>query len=194
MSLEKRTYSVLVVSSAERFCASISKLLPESTYHRVDYVYNSQAAKRATLETSYDFVIINAPLADEFGTRFAIDVSKDKGVISLLIVKTEVYDDIYMKVYQQGVFCLPKPASTQMILQALQWMASARERLRKSEKKTSSIEDKMAEIRIVNRAKWLLIENLSMTEDDAHKYIERQAMDRCVTKKEIAENIIKTYQ
>ena len=54
-------------------------------------------------------------------------------------------------------------------------------------------EEKMQEIRIVNRAKWFLITELKMTETDAHRYIEKQAMDRCVSKKEIAEEIIKTY-
>lgn len=52
----------------------------------------------------------------------------------------------------------------------------------------------MQEIRIVNRAKWALIENLKMTEADAHRYIEKQAMDRCIAKREVAEEIIKTYK
>ena len=51
----------------------------------------------------------------------------------------------------------------------------------------------MKEIRIVNRAKWLLVSELKMTEPDAHRYIEKQAMDRCVSKRQIAEEIIKTY-
>ncbi len=46
----------------------------------------------------------------------------------------------------------------------------------------------------MNRAKWLLIECLSMAEPDAHRYIEKQAMDLRITKREAAENIIKTYQ
>ena len=76
---------------------------------------------------------------------------------------------------------------------ALDWLASARERLRKFEKKTLSIEEKMAEIRLVNKAKWLLIGELHMDEPDAHRYIEKQAMDRCISRREIAEEIIKTY-
>lgn len=56
-----------------------------------------------------------------------------------------------------------------------------------------SIDEKMIEIRLVNKAKWLLISELSMSEPDAHHYIEKQAMDRCVTKRTIAEEIIKTY-
>ena len=76
---------------------------------------------------------------------------------------------------------------------ALNWLESARERLRQFEKKTISIEDKMAEIRLVNKAKWLLISELKMSEPDAHRYVEKQAMDRCVSRRFIAEEIIKTY-
>ena len=72
-------------------------------------------------------------------------------------------------------------------------MSSARERLRKSEKKALSIEEKMEEIRIVNRAKWILIRELKLDESEAHRYIEKQAMDRCISKRIVAEEIIKTY-
>ena len=72
-------------------------------------------------------------------------------------------------------------------------LCGTRERLRRMEQKTASIEEKMDEIRLVNRAKWLLIEQLRMTESEAHRYIEKQAMDRCVTKRSIAENIISMY-
>lgn len=79
------------------------------------------------------------------------------------------------------------------MLLALDWLTSARERLRQTEKKVLSVEEKIDEIRLVNRAKWLLISELKMTEPDAHRYIEKQAMDRCVQKRRIAEEIIKTY-
>ncbi len=65
--------------------------------------------------------------------------------------------------------------------------------MRKSEKKALSNEEKMEEIRIVNRAKWLLISELKMDEQGAHRYIEKQAMDRCISKRIVAEEIIKTY-
>ena len=57
-----------------------------------------------------------------------------------------------------------------------------------------AIEEKMEEIRLVNRAKWLLIGELNMTEQEAHRYIEKQAMDRCVTKRAVAEQILSTYK
>ena len=194
MNFKERVYSVLVVSSFKKFNEAFSHTLPEANYYPVNIVTNAAAAKRAMLEKKYDFVIINAPLSDDFGMRLAIDISSNVSSVVLLIVKADIYADVHAKVVEYGVMSLAKPASAQSVLQALQWMASMRERLRRLEKKTLSFEEKMEEIRIINRAKWILIENLNMTEADAHRYIEKQAMDRCVTRKVIAQGIINTYK
>lgn len=193
MSLKERVYSVLIVSAAEGFKRALSTLLPESKYTPIHFVSSISAAKRVCAERNYDYILINAPLPDEVGTRFAIDVCNTSGTVVLLIVRVEVHEEIYDKVAEYGVFTLPKPTSKAAITTALNWMASTRERLRKNEKKTLTIEEKMEEIRIVNRAKWLLISELKMDEQGAHRYIEKQAMDRCIPKKTVAKEIIKTY-
>lgn len=193
MYLEERVYSVLIVSQTEKFKASLAPLLPEGKFSPVDSVYSVSSAKTKLLEKSYDMVIINTPLADEFGTKLAIDISSEKGVATLLIVKREVYESTHAKAYKSGVFTLAKPTSPQSITQALDWLSAMREKMRKYEKSISSVQDKMQEIRTINRAKWLLIEVLKMTEDDAHRFIEKQAMDRCLPKIQIAKDIISTY-
>jgi len=193
MSLQERCYSVLVVSAAEKLNIALADLLPEARYQPVRVVTNVSAGKRAWNERSYDFVLINSPLPDDAGIRFAIDIGASNGAVVLLFVRAELQEEIRDKVTEHGVFTLAKPFSRSMITLALDWMASARERLRKMEKTTLSVEEKMEEIRVVNRAKWLLISELRMEEPQAHRYIEKQAMDRCVSKREIAEEIIKTY-
>ena len=193
MSLKERVYSVLIVSAAESFNDALSALLPNSKYSPTHFVSNISAAKRALTERAFDFVIINSPLPDDTGTRFAIDTGNSKEAVVLIMVRAELQAEIYDKVAEHGVFVLPKPTSKPIIITALSWLSSAREKLRKTEKKTLSIEEKMEEIRIVNRAKWLLISELQMDEQGAHRYIEKQAMDRCISKKVIAEGIIKTY-
>ena len=193
MSLKERVYSVLIVSAAEGFNDALSALLPPGKYSPICFVPSISAAKRAYAERSFDYVIINSPLPDDTGTRFAIDTCNAKGTVVLLLVRAELHAEIYDKVAEHGVFTLPKPTSKPTLSTALNWMSSARERLRKSEKKTLSIEEKMEEIRIVNRAKWILIRELKLDELEAHRYIEKQAMDRCVSKRVVAEEIIKTY-
>ena len=193
MSLKERVYSVLVISAKENFNASLQSLLPESKYAPVQMVPSVSLAKRVLLERSFDFVFINTPLPDDFGTRFAIEISGNKGTVILLLVRNEVYEEVCDKVTEYGILTLPKPASKQMVAHTLNFMAGIRERLRKLENKSLSMEEKMKEIRLVNRAKWVLIDELKMSEADAHRYIEKQAMDRCVSRREIAEEIISTY-
>ena len=193
MSLKERVYSVLIVSAAEGFNDALSALLPTSKYSPTNFVSNISAAKRALAERAFDFVIINSPLPDDIGTRFAIDTGSSKKTVVLLMVRAELQAEIYDKVAEHGVFVLPKPTSKPTMAIALSWLSSAREKLRKTEKKTLSIEEKMEEIRIVNRAKWILIRELKLDEPEAHRYIEKQAMDRCISKRIVAEEIIKTY-
>lgn len=192
MSLQERVYSVLLVSSSDSFNTVAAELLPPSAYQPMYTVSSVSEAKRCLSERGYDFVIINAPLPDESGIRFATDCCRSQSAV-LLLVKNDTYAEIHYKVSEHGVFTLPKPTSRVMLLQALDWMAGIRERLRKMEKKTSSIEERMKEIRIINRAKCLLISELKMSEPEAHHYIEKNAMDNCIPKIEAAENIIKIY-
>ena len=193
MVCEERTYSVLVVSAGQKFRDAMAAMLPYSQYYPVCYSESVASARRELLARNYDFVIICAPLPDDYGTQFAMDVCSRADSVALLLLRADAYSQINAKVCPYGVFTLQLPVSTQSLKQGLGWMAAARERLRRLEKKTTSIEDKMEEIRLVNRAKWILIEQLKMTEAEAHRHIEKQAMDRCVSKKEIAFGIINTY-
>lgn len=134
MSLEQRGYSILVASAVESFNSALADLLPESSYSPVRTVTDISAARRTLAERSFDFVIVNSPLPDDPGVRFAIDACTARGTVVLLLVKSDAYIGIYDKVVVHGVFTLSKPVSKQSILMALSWMASARERLRRIEK------------------------------------------------------------
>ena len=193
MVFREQTYSVLVVS-APKFFESVSPMLPSSEYDPVCAVTSAAAARRELLERSFDFILISAPLSDEFGTRFAIDTARRTDCVVLLLVRGDVYEEVSATVTVHGVFTLSKPTPSLLLQQSLKWMAPARERLRNLEERATSVEEKMEEIRLVNRAKWLLIEHLNMTEAEAHRCIEKQAMDRCISKKEVAAGILKTYQ
>lgn len=190
MELKQRRYTVLIVSAQPKFNESLTGLIAQRQYYDHDLETSISSAKRARLERSYDIVMVNAPLPDDDGVRFAIDCSADSSCAALLLVRGEYYAEIFERVRSHGVYTMPKPSPRQMVEQAFDWLESTRERLRRLEKKSVSLEDKMAEIRLVNRAKWLLISEQGMTEDEAHHFIEHEAMDRCVSKRVIAEEII----
>ena len=194
MDFAQHSYKVLIVSSSDKFVRPMLDMLPEKMFEPIETASDVAQARRKLLEREFDIVIINSPLRDEFGTKLALDICQKSSAGVLLFVKAEHYSDITSKVMQYGVLTISKPTSPSMIMQSVQMLCSTRERLRIMENKNASVEEKIEEIRIVNRAKCLLIEQLKMTEPEAHRYIEKQAMDRCVTLRKIAENIILTYK
>ena len=192
MSLREHVYSVLLVSSSEKMNASLTSLLPDRIYYPLTVVSSVSEAQRKINEQSYDFVIVNAPLPDDFGRKFAIDVTTDNDAVTVLIVKNELYDETYDKVAEYGVLTISKPTNAVMMKQTLDYMRATRERLYRMQKKTVSLEDKMTEIRLVNKAKWVLIENRGYSEEQAHKYIEKTAMDLGLTRREVAQTILQS--
>lgn len=194
MDRDERGYSVLLVSKSAGFIEKLSELLPEKRYYPVFPVRDAAAARRALSEDCFDIAIVNAPLSDDSGVELAREICENSGVGVLLLVRSEEFAEVNAQVSPCGVLTLPKPTSETMIAQSLLLLCGTRERLRRLEARAVSMEEKMVEIRIVNRAKCLLIEQLRMTEQEAHRYIEKQAMDRCVTKRSVAENILSTYK
>ena len=155
---------------------------------------NNSRLLRAVSKEKPDIVIINTPLPDDFGTSLALDVSETDGVCVLLFTRAENFSELSSVLPPHGVLTLPKPTSPELTEEVVELMCATRERLRRIEIKKSFAEGRMEDIRVVNKAKWFLIEQLKMTEQEAHRYIEKQAMDWCVTKRVIAENILSTYK
>ena len=189
MKLKQQRYSVLIVSAQPKFNQSLLSLISDRGCYDCELEEGVGCAKRRLTDRAYDFIIVNAPLPDDDGIRLAIDRSSGSCAV-LLMVRSDSYPQVFDTVRPYGVYTLPKPPSRQLVSQAFDWLESTRERLRRLEQKNVSLEDKMAEIRLVNRAKWVLITECSMTEEQAHKHIEKLAMNRCVTKRVIAEEII----
>ena len=94
----------------------------------------------------------------------------------------------------QGILAVSKPTPPSTVLQAIDLMCATSERLKRLEARPDTFEEKMREIRIINRAKMLLISRRKMSEKEAHRFIEKQAMDNCVKKQKIAEDIIRHYE
>ena len=190
MNLKEINYSVLIVSSSAKMAQKLTQLLDEQKRFTADTRGSAAAARRVLAERQYDMVLITDPLTDESASGLACELCADNHTVAALITDIQNYDDVSEHVCRYGVFVLPKPAPKQLLRQALDCMQSTRERLRRFEKKQLSLEDKMKEIRAINRAKWKLISSRGMSEEGAHRYIEKQAMDCGVSKLIIALQII----
>ena len=191
---DKSTVSVLIVSSSKNAEEYLREILSGGQFAPVVTASSVSEAKRKQLENQFDIVIINTPLPDDFGIEFAEELCEDSSVGVMLFVKNELFEQVSCKVEDYGVLTFAKPGTRQTITQAIRLLAATHNRLAAFERKAVKLEAKMKEIRLINRAKWLLIDRFKMTEEEAHKYIEKAAMDNCVKRGEIAENIIRAYE
>lgn len=189
LNSKRKDYSLLIISSSEQFNIAIKKILPGGTFSAIETRKSASAAKRELLERHYDVIIINAPLPDEFGVDFVMDIQDRYNSGILVAVPGEVFDTVTDRTIDYGVIVVPKPVKLAMVERGVRLLIAVQNRLRSNEKKIKSLEDKITEIRFVARAKLMLIQN-GMNEEEAERYIIKQAMDGGVRKSVVAEEII----
>ncbi len=193
MLSDRAQCSVLVVSASQKITDLFNELLPSDTFNPIVSASSCNEAKRVLISFDYDIIVINTPLGDEFGSDFALDLVQNSSAAVLLLVASDLHGEVASKVENYGVMTISKPLNKTTLYTAMNLAYATHARLLVMDKKNRSLSAKMSEMRIVNRAKWALIESLGMTEEQAHHYIEKQAMDMRTPKGDIAVNILKTY-
>ena len=192
--LQEKNGNRVLIAAGKTAGEQFKALLPPGDFSPCLTVPTAGEARRLLVDRRFDIVIVNPPLPDDFGVQFAMETAEKQGCGVLLLVKAELLEAVEQQVEDSGVLTLPRPASRQMFYQSVKLLAATQQRIRALEAKATTLESKMEEIRLVNRAKLLLMERMKMSEPEAHRYIEKKAMDTCVKRRKIAENIIKTYE
>lgn len=185
--------SYLIVTSTEQGRETIQKLLSAQGDVRILYAANGGEARRMIAEAALSLIVINAPLRDEFGHELAQDAALSTTAGILLMVRAERADEVAARVEDAGVIVVPKPISSQLFYQAVRIVEATRKRILGLKRENVKLQQKIEDIRIVNRAKCVLIQKLNFNEEQAHRYVEKQAMDMRVTRREVAEGILQTY-
>lgn len=190
--MENRTYQILAVGIGEKAWSALGGVLPSDVCCLAAQPRTAEETRQTLTISPADIVIINSPLPDSSGVELALELAESTMGI-LLLTKPEQYESISAKVEDRGVLTLSRPVSGKSLHTAVKLLIAVTARLSRMEKKNQSLQDKMTDIRRVDRAKWLLIQHHNMTEQDAHYYIEKQAMDTRLSRREIADSIIRTY-
>lgn len=183
---------MLVAAAGEKGRAQWERLLREAGFREISFASSGGEARRMLLSGDWDTVVIHAPLPDEFGHQLAMDAAEE-GPGVLLSVKGEQWEEVSARVSPFGVLTLGRPFSRGGFSQALGLLEASQRKLRKCQEENNKLRKKLEELRVVCQAKCLLVEYLHLTEEEAHKYIERQAMEDRKTRRAVAEDIMREY-
>lgn len=194
MNSSLHTVSALLVSASEAQTKRIGALLTRARIVPFEHADSARQALEQFDAGGIDGVLIAEPVAGSSGQELALQLKKRRCMAVLLLAEPTHADAAAALLEQSGVLVLPNDAPEALIVQTIRLLAAVRIQLEQMQHKTEKLEAKVADIRIINRAKLLLVQHLQMTETEAHKYIEKQAMNTSKPRRTIAENIIRTYE
>lgn len=185
--------NILIAGKTEEICDSIAQLLLELDCDNIS-TFTSGAIIRGVDISKFDSVIISTPLSDEFGLDLVADISKDAKNGIVVLAKREIADEVQKKIRFTGAFVLPRPFNKALLIQTIKLTEIAHIGMAKLEEENRQLTQQLSDMKIVNRAKSMLMQYLNLTEEQAHRHIQKQAMDLRKTQRAVAEDILKTYQ
>lgn len=194
MNLPLHTVSAMLVSASEAQTKRISALLTRARIIPFEHTGSARQALERFDAGGIDGVLIAEPVTGSSGQELALQLKKRRCMAVLLLAEPAHAEAAAALLEQSGVLVLPNDAPEPLIVQTIRLLTAVRIQLEQMQHKTEKLEAKVADIRIINRAKLLLVQHLQMTEAEAHKYIEKQAMNTSKPRRTIAENIIRTYE
>ena len=139
-----------------------------------------------------DLLIAVMPLSDGTGVEGIIDVAqRHPQLMSILLVRQEAYEQVTYQCRNQQIFVIAMPFKRQVLAEAASFMLRIRTVIDDKDKELARMRKNLNEIRIMTSAKIRLMQTRQMTEEEAHYYLEKEAMDRSLSKKEVAEEILR---
>lgn len=184
----------LLVSGSKKGQEALARLLKSYAYSGVSVASSGAEARRMLLTRPYGLVLINSPLSDEQGDALAMDTASAYSSGVVLITKSEVAELWASKVEPEGVLVVAKPLQQRELFRAIHLVCAAGARLAALKQENLRLKQKLDEVRLVSRAKCILIQQQNMTEEEAHRFLEKSAMDKRCTRKELAMELIRAHE
>lgn len=184
--------SIMIFSPAGDTADNICAAASECGFEHIS-VSDGTDARELVSENGYDLVFVNAPLEKEFGLELAAFAS-ERGSGVIIAASAKNCADIVKRIGDADIFILPKPMNKPVLLQVFRYVMLSVKRLRDLCGENRRLEVKINDVKLVDRAKCVLVEYLRISEADAHRQIQKRAMDMRIPLVEAAKEILKTYE
>ncbi|MDS1030642.1 ANTAR domain-containing protein [Bacillota bacterium LX-D] len=186
--------SVLVVCGKAEYGDEIAALMLHQGFSSAESALSANEARRKLNSLEPDLLIVNTPLPDEQGKDFILDIAEKTDAGILVLAKHEYLDEMQDELEKVGALILPKPISRIILAQTARFADNMRKSIIGLKNQRDDLQKKMDERKVIEKAKWLLVEKLSMTEPQANRYIQKRAMDLRLSQFKVAREIVHNYE
>ena len=157
-------------------------------------VTGAAQARRKASGDEFSLALINMPLQDESGLDLAVDLARNTTAAVVLLVKAETVPLVADTAVEAGVLIVPKPVNLLLFEQIVKVGISCRNRLLMYKEQTARLQTRYEELKVIDRAKCLLIEHMRVTEEEAHRIIEKEAMDSRMSRVRVAKKVLDRFE
>lgn len=182
---------ILINAKNEEICDSLAALLEELDCNVVNCCTDEDAEKIDL--GMFETIIVSTPLRTEFGLNFIADAYKKTDASIIVLAKSDIADEVQSRIKFTGAFVLGRPFNKSTLLQTVKFSAIAHSNMKKLEEEKQQLTKQLEDVKQIDRAKCCLMEYLNLTESQAHRHIQKQAMNLRVSQREVAEDILRTY-
>lgn len=155
---------------------------------------SSVEGRHLAREEDYDVILLYTPLEGSLGDETAKQFASLSAATVVVITPEKVAARMREKFAGEGILLTTTPLRKHEFFSTLTAAAVCSERTRTLLEENAQLRAKLAEQKTIEQAKLLLVECLKLSEEQAHKYIEREAMELRTSRVEVARRIISTYR
>jgi len=188
-----RPTRVLIAEDEALIRLDLKEMLQEEGFEVVAEVADGASAVRLTRELNPDLVILDVKMPVMDGIQAAEEIAKER-LAAILILTAFSQRDLVEKARRAGAMAyLVKPFQKHDLLPAVEIAAGRFRELSGLEETVDDLQGRLAARKVVERAKGILQEREGMSEGEAFRFVQRQAMERRQTMKQVAERIIEEF-
>lgn len=182
----------LIISDNKAAFIALAQIVRSTGDHAVVHASSGREARITGMNRQFDIVVVSSVVDDNIKTLATHFADKKEGGV-ILIEAAAHSEEVSQTLEKYGVIVVEKPISKIMMRFAVKTVIASNYRVKSYIDKTNTLLKKIDEIKLVNRAKLLLMQRLSYSEEKAHRHIEKTAMDMRLARRAVAMNIIKMY-
>lgn len=183
---------VVVAEDEALIRLDLVEMLREEGYDVVGEAGDGQRAVELADELKPDLVIMDVKMPRRDGIDAASEIA-ERRIAPVVILTAFSQRDLVERARDAGAMAyLVKPFSKSDLVPAIEVAASRFAEIRELEKEIAGLSERFEVRKLVDRAKGLLMEKHAMTEPEAFRWIQRAAMDRRTTMKQVAEVVLDT--
>jgi response regulator NasT len=179
---------ILVAEDETLIRMDLVEMLTEAGYEVIAQATNGEEAIAMTNEHNPDLAILDVQMPVLDGISAA---EKIITIAPVLMLTAFSQRELVDRARDAGVMAyVVKPFTISDLVPAIEIAISRHSQMRSLADEVADLHDRLETRKVIDRAKGILMKALNLTEPEAFSWIQRAAMDRRITMKEVAEAVI----